>query len=89
MFFLFFLIPCAFFSSNIASNKDYDRVNWFFAGLFFGPLGLLAISGMPDKKLRRYIQLLAKAQGVDSEDFYEYKRLPPIRLSLMPDDKNK
>ena len=85
--FILVFVPCGFLSSTIAAMKDYDRVNWFFAGLFFGPLGLIAVTGLPDQKLRRYIRLLAKAQGVESDDLAEYPYLPPVKLSLMPNNK--
>ena len=89
MLILLFLIPCGFFSSTIAANKDYDRVNWFIAGLFFGPLGLIAIVGMPDKKLRRYIRLLAKSQGLDMEEIIDYPKLPPSKFLITSKDNFK
>jgi len=37
------------------------------AGFFFGPLGLIAAAGLPDRRLRHYLFELSKQQGVSSE----------------------
>ena len=58
-------IPCAFFSGVIADDKGHGGVAWFFGGLFLGPLGLVAVAALSDRKLRRYIRLMAENQGVD------------------------
>lgn len=34
------------------------------AGLFFGPLGLIAACGLSDVTMRRYIRLLAEKEGL-------------------------
>ena len=44
-----------FLASNIASDKAHDGFSWFFAGLFFGPLGLIAAAGLSDKRIRRIL----------------------------------
>ena len=62
-------IPCAFFSSVIAYDKGHGGVAWFFGGLFLGPLGLVAVAALSDRKLRRYIRLMAEHQGVPQEAF--------------------
>ena len=62
-------LVCGTYSSLVASAKGYEAPVWFFSGLLFGPLGLLASIGMPDLKLRRYLRLLAEHQGaVDKVD---------------------
>ena len=53
----------AAFCATLAGAKGYNQANWTFAGLFFGPIALLAAMGMPDKKLRNYVRLLAEHQG--------------------------
>ena len=42
-----------------------NEPGWALAGLFFGPLALIAVAGMGDQKMRRYIRLMAENQGVD------------------------
>ena len=62
-------LVCGTYSSLVASAKGYEAPIWFFSGLLFGPLGLLASIGMPDLKLRRYLRLLAEHQGaLDKEE---------------------
>jgi len=40
---------------------DYDEDQWFFGGLLFGPMALLAAAGLFDLRLRRYVRALATA----------------------------
>jgi hypothetical protein len=53
----------AAFSATLAGAKGYNQTGWAWAGLFFGPIALLAAMGLPDLKLRKYIRLLAEHQG--------------------------
>jgi uncharacterized membrane protein YeaQ/YmgE (transglycosylase-associated protein family) len=39
---------CGAFASAIANAKGRDGASWFFAGLLFGVIGLLAAGFMPD-----------------------------------------
>ena len=57
---IFVLLPCAFFRLTLAANKDCYVFPWFLGGLFFGPLALIAIAGMPDRRTRKYIRLMAE-----------------------------
>ena len=57
---IFVWLPCAFFTLTVAANKDCYVVPWFLGGLFFGPLALIAIAGMPDRRTRKYIRLMAE-----------------------------
>lgn len=68
-FFLVLVLSCisAGLSSSIASAKGWGSSNWLLAGLFFGPLGLIAAAGLPDRKLRHYLFELSKQQGVSRE----------------------
>ena len=38
---------CAIFANIVANAKNQNGVSWFFAGLFFGIIGLTAAAGMP------------------------------------------
>jgi hypothetical protein len=65
-----FLVPllvgalaCAFFTRSLAESKGHNSDVWVMAGLFFGPLALLAAVGLPDLKTRKYLRLLAEHQG--------------------------
>ena len=57
-------IPCAVFSGVIAEDKGHGGISWFWAGLLFGPVGLLAVAALSDRKQRRYLRLMAESQGV-------------------------
>jgi len=58
---------CAGLSGTIASAKGWESSNWSVAGFFFGPLGLIAAAGLPDRRLRHYLFELSKQQGVASD----------------------
>jgi len=58
-------IPCAIFCGTISADKGHNGIAWFCGGLFLGPLGLVAVAALSDRKLRRYIRLMAENQGVD------------------------
>ena len=61
-------IVCAFLCSNVAKAKGYSSSSWFLAGLFFGVLALLAVAGLPNQKLTRYLRYIAEKQGITNED---------------------
>ena len=62
---VFVWIPCGIFCGAIAEDKGHGGISWFLGGLFFGPLALIAVVGASDRKMRRYIRLMAESQGVD------------------------
>lgn len=51
---LFFLgiigVVTGSFSSKLAKEKGYDPTAWFFGGLFFNIIALIAIAGLPKKE---------------------------------------
>ena len=61
---VFIFIPCGAMASSIAFNKGFNRITWFLAGFFLGPLGLIGAAGMPDKTQRRYLRMIAEGQGL-------------------------
>lgn len=65
---LFVGIVCAGYTGQVAGAKGYDAGTWALGGFLFGPLALLASLGLPDRKLRRYVRLLAEHQGAVIED---------------------
>ena len=77
---LVFALVCAGLSAEIANSKGWDGAAWFFAGFLLGPLGLLAVVGLPDKQLRNYVRALAlKLEAL--EDVNSQK----LRKSLDPE----
>lgn len=64
-------------SGSIAHAKGWSSGNWFLAGLLFGPLGLIASAGLPDRKQRHYLFELSKKYGV-SQDLLEPRDVVPV-----------
>ena len=86
-------IPCGFFAAVVAEGKGHNGIAWFFGGFLFGPMGLLAVVGLEDRKLRRYIRLLGEHQGMERETFlgkplFELPDPQPVR-ERKPRDPNK
>ena len=48
---------------TVAAQKARSSRNWSLAGLLFGPLGLLAGAGLPDRHQIVYLRYLAESQG--------------------------
>ena len=49
-------IACAFYCGAVAESKGHDYMPWFFGGLFFGVFALIAVAGLDDKELKRYVR---------------------------------
>ena len=79
---LFLWIPCAIFCGTIAEDKGHGAV-WFGVGLFFGPLGLLAVAALSDRKQRRILRLMAEQQGVNLTDDGEPKRAVDVANDIL------
>ena len=58
----------AFFVSNVAKVKWYCFSSRFIAGLFFDVLALLAVAGLPNQRLSRYVKYIAEKQGITNAD---------------------
>ena len=72
-------IPCASFSGVIAHDKGHSGMAWFFGGLFFGPLGLVAVAALSDRKLRRYIRLMAETKVCPRKHSAQRRKRPRLR----------
>ena len=65
--FVLIWLPCGFFAAATAEDKGHGGLAWFFGGLVFGPIALIACAGLGDRKLRRYQRFQAEAQGFKEE----------------------
>jgi len=74
-FIIFISLPCAIFSSKIAGSKGWDKLNWFFIGLFFNVIGLFSAATIYDKKQRKYLSLIAEALGAKGKDIEKQIKL--------------
>ena len=55
-------IASAFFCAQVADEKGYNGMTWAFAGFIFGFFALIAVAGLPDRKLRKYIRQIGEKQ---------------------------
>ena len=55
-------ILCGVFASTIAGGKGHSACSWFLGGILFGPLALIAILGLRDRKLDWDTQRLINTQ---------------------------
>jgi len=55
-FILLIWIPSFFYCIQITADKGYESLLWCFFGFFLGPLSVIPVAGLPDKKLR-YLML--------------------------------
>ena len=60
--FLLIWLPCGIYSGVVAEEKGHGGIAWFFGGLLFGPMALISVVGLPDRKLRSYLKALAIKQ---------------------------
>ena len=58
--FFFIWLPIGFFTTTVANSKDYNGLVWFLGGFLFGPIALISIVGMPDKKSKTYLRVIAE-----------------------------
>ena len=63
-------LASGFLAATIARQKARNSRMWFFAGLLFGLLGLIAAVGLPDRHQIVFLRHLAEAQG------YKNRRRP-------------
>ena len=50
-------------SKTVAAQKARNSKRWAVAGFLFGPLGLIAAVGMPDRHQIVYLRYVAEQQG--------------------------
>ena len=55
-------IASAFFCASVANEKGYNGTAWAFGGFLFGFFALIAVAGLPDRKLRKYLRQIGEKQ---------------------------
>ena len=63
IFLLFIWLPSAFYSAQVAHQKGYNGTDWGIGGFFFGTIALIAVAGLPDRRLRKYIRQIGEKQN--------------------------
>ena len=66
-FFVLFIVfivwlASGFYCGAVADSKGHNGAAWAFGGFFFGFIALIAVAGLPDRKLRKYIRLIGEKQ---------------------------
>ena len=95
IFLLFIWLPSAFYSAQVAHQKGYNGTDWGIGGFFFGTIALIAVAGLPDRRLRKYIRQIGEKQNaipVDKESVEQSDELinDNTRISFsMPKDSTK
>lgn len=78
-FFIAYLIiffVAGLFVSNVAQEKGYNGFVWFIGGFLFSVIALIAVAGLPDKKLRKYIRQIGENQNaIDPEGTNNLKKV--------------
>ena len=62
-------ITSFFYCINISDDKGYGHPLWYLLGLFLGPLSVIPVAGLPDKKLRYLMrQIKEEYNSINKED---------------------
>ena len=62
-------IASAMVASNVAAAKGLDGSSWALVGFFFGPIGLIGVAGMTDRRLRSYMRAVAiKLEAIKEQE---------------------
>ena len=72
IFSIFLFVITGAFCSAVANEKGYNAFWWFILGFLFNLVALIAVVGMPDRKLRKYIRQIGEKQNaISPEPDYE------------------
>ena len=76
---VFVWFSAGFYSGQVAHQKGYSKTNWAIGGFLFGYIALIAVAGLPDRKLRKYIRLIGEKQNAidpadDLDDFVDAQK---------------
>ena len=61
-------VASAFFCAQVADEKGYSGTSWGIAGFIFVFFALIAVAGLPDKKLRKYLRQIDVKQKINNEE---------------------
>ena len=68
IFSIFLFVITGAFCSAVANEKGYNAFWWFILGFLFNFVALIAVVGLPDRKLRKYIRKIGEKQNaIDPE----------------------
>ena len=67
-------IACCLWAEDIARLKGHDRTVWMVAGVFFGPIALLALAAYPDLEDRKHQRNTAAELSLIKDDIDAIRR---------------
>ena len=75
-------------ATKVAEAKGLDSANWSLAALFFGPIALIGLAGMPDRRLRQYMRSIAiKLEAIEEKETVRLETMP-INTPATPDPQS-
>ena len=64
-------------AGNVAEAKGLDGSSWALVAFLFGPIGLIGVSGMPDRRLRQYMRSIAiKLEAIEEKESLRLETTP-------------
>jgi hypothetical protein len=72
---------CASLCERVADSKGLKSGSWGAAGFLLGPLALIAVAGMPDKRLRRILLTIANHQGATTTEEEEEEEIASANVN--------
>ena len=64
-------------AGNVAEAKGLNGSSWALVGFFFGPIGLIGVAGMPDRRLRQYMRSIAiKLEAIEEKESVRLETTP-------------
>ena len=66
-------------AGNVAEAKGLDGSSWAIVAFFFGPIGLIGVAGMPDRRLRSYMRAIAvKLEAIKEQEVASIESLQQL-----------
>ena len=82
-------IASAIVASNVAEAKGLDGSSWALVAFFFGPIGLIGVAGMPDRRLRSYMRAVAiKLEAIKEQEVASIESLQQVPATIPPSEGN-
>ena len=80
-------IASAMVASNVAEAKGLDGSSWGLVAFFFGPIGLIGVAGMPDRRLRFYMRAVAmKLEAFKEQEVASIESLQQLPVAALQNE---
>lgn len=82
-------IASAMVASNVAEAKGLDGSSWALVAFFFGPIGLIGVAGMPDRRLRSYMRAVAiKLEAIKEQEVASIESLQQLPVAALHSEES-